>query len=589
MGIVLKKSLFMKKIFLFFFLCFALTKNFAQVPKSFLSHRVKKDETLDQIIKKYDIKESQLLEYNPFLKKTGIKKKLLLRIPVYNQNKELKLVEKNIPSQTYNIHKVKPKETKWRLAYKYGMTIRELDSLNPILVNGLKIGQEIRVRNTLLLDSIPEKDTLYNYYSVQPSEGFYRIEKKLGINRSELESLNPKLIETGLQVGMVLKIPELLTGELKIENDLLVERINLIDSLLIKKKLKFGVLLPFKSNEIIFDSIEDTKRILEERNLHTVSLDFYSGVLFAVDKLINKGLEIDLFNYDTQNNLTRIKEIIESKELESLDFILGPLIPSNFDYLSSNNSLKNIPKISPLSTRPVEYRKNVIQSVTEESFFRNKMYEYLEKKLDTTHHIVIVADEKNRDIENELQSRFPWSIKLRPEKSDYIIPELVDSLLLDSIENKIILETQSFPLIASAISQFNSQNTENRNVQVYTTYRSNAYNNDNLSRKALGGIKLKYPSGFKPFYKTYDESYVKSFIDKFGKYPNIEALRGYDVTMDAILRTAFAKNFSKSIELGETQYESNRFLYEENDNESYINKAYYILEHNGYDIFELKE
>ena len=580
----------MKKIVLFFFLCFALTKNFAQVPRSFLSHRVKKDETLDQIIKKYEIKESQLLEYNPFLKKTGIKKKLILRIPVYNQNKELKLVEKkNIPSQTYNIHKVKPKETKWRLAYKYGMTISELDSLNPIIVNGLKIGQEIRVRNTLLLDSIPEKDTLYNYYSVQPSEGFYSIEKKLGINRSELESLNPRLIETGLQAGMLIKVPELLSGELKVENDLLIERINLIDSILIKKKIKFGVLLPFKSNEIIFDSIEDTKRILEERNLHTVSLDFYSGVLFAVDKLINKGLEIDLYNYDTQNNLTQIKEIIESKELESLDFILGPLIPSNFDYLSGNNSLKNIPKISPLSTRPVEYRKNVFQSVTEESFFRNKMYEYLEKKLDTTHHIIIVADEKNRVIENELQSRFPWSIKLRPEKSDYIIPELVDSLLLDSIENKIILETQSFPLIASAISQFNSQNTENRSVQVYTTYRGNAYNNDNLSRKDLGGIKLTYPSGFKPFYKTFDEDYVKSYIDKFGKYPNIESLRGYDVTMDAILRTAFAKNLTKSIELGETQYESNRFLYKENDNESYINKAYYILEHKGYDIFELKE
>ena len=29
------------------------------------------------------------------------------------------------------------------------------------------------------------------------------------------------------------------------------------------------------------------------------------------------------------------------------------------------------------------------------------MYEYLEKKLDTTHHIIIVADEKNRVIEND--------------------------------------------------------------------------------------------------------------------------------------------------------------------------------------------
>ena len=96
-------------------------------------------------------------------------------------------------------------------------------------------------------------------------------------------------------------------------------------------------------------------------------------------------------------------------------------------------------------------------------------------------------------------------------------------------------------------------------------------------------------SGFRPFFKTFDDDYVKSFINKFGKYPNIEALRGHDVSIDAILRTAFAKNLTKSIELGETQYESNRFLYKKNDNESYINKAYYILEHKGYDIFELKE
>ena len=54
----------MKKIVLFFFLCFALTKNFAQVPRSFLSHRVKKDETLDQIIKKYEIKER--CSFEPF-------------------------------------------------------------------------------------------------------------------------------------------------------------------------------------------------------------------------------------------------------------------------------------------------------------------------------------------------------------------------------------------------------------------------------------------------------------------------------------------------------------------------------------------
>ena len=99
------------------------------------------------------------------------------------------------------------------------MTIKELDSLNPQIIEGLEIGQEIRVRNFEYRKVLPEKDPIHNYYKVLKTEGYYRIEKKLGVNRSTLDSLNPNLLETGLQVGMVLKIPNALSGKLKIEND----------------------------------------------------------------------------------------------------------------------------------------------------------------------------------------------------------------------------------------------------------------------------------------------------------------------------------------------------------------------------------
>ena len=126
---------------------------------------------------------------------------------------------------------------KGRLAYEYGMTINELDSLNPQILDGLKIGQEIRVRNVDFSKTIPEKDSMYNYYQVLQSEGYYRIEKKLGVNQYVLDSLNPNLEKTGLQVGMILRIPDSLSGKLKIENDLLVERVNLIDSIFKKRKI----------------------------------------------------------------------------------------------------------------------------------------------------------------------------------------------------------------------------------------------------------------------------------------------------------------------------------------------------------------
>ena len=582
-------SLFKHKIIFSSIILLSINLSLSQVPQDFLIHRVKKDETLTQIIDFYGISEIQLNEYNPSLNKLGIKKRMLLRIPVYQKISPLDTKKQNKSVKSFETYIVKPKETKWRLAYEHGMTINELDSLNPQILNGLRIGQEITVRNIDYIKIIPEKDSLYNYYQVLPSEGYYRVEKKLGVNRYTLDSLNPNLKNTGLQAGMILKIPDSLSGKLKIENDLLIERVNLLDSTFKIGKLKIGLLLPFKAKEIIFDSIENTKKVLQERNLHTISLDFYTGVLFALQKASESGIEIELSTFDTENKKSKLKNIAVSGSLDTLDLIVGPLIPSNFDYISNQKNLINIPKIAPLSSKPVNFRKNVFQSVTDENFFRKKMFTFLEKELDTTHNIVIVADSKNNKVKNELHSRFPWAINLRPEKFDYIIPELIDSLLLDSIPNKIILETQSFPLIASALSQFSAQNNEFRDVQVFTTYRSNIYNNENLSRKSLGGIRFTYPTGTKPLDQTTGNKFVDEFVQNYGKPPNNNALRGYDVVLDAILRFAVSKDIRKSIDLGETQYKSNRFFYRKNENESFTNKSVYILQHKGYEIYEIKE
>jgi hypothetical protein len=430
---------------------------------------------------------------------------------------------------------------------------------------------------------------LYNYYKVLPKEGFYRIEKKLGVSQQVLDSLNPSLASTGLQAGMILKIPGKQSGKLKVENDLLVERTNLLDSTLQLRKIKMGVLLPFKAKEIVFDSIEDTEKILAGRNLHTISLDFYSGVLFAMKRAAAKGIDIDLTTLDTENKVASVEQIIRSGALKEQDLIVGPLIPNNFNLVSNEASLSAIPKIAPLSSNSVVFRKNVFQSVTQQADFRNRMYTHLESQIDSTHNVVIVADSLNRSLERQLKQRFPWAISLRPEKQDYLLPELVDSLLVDSLPNKILLETQSFPLIASAISQFNAQNSQDREVQVFTSYRSNAYDNENLSRAVLGGVRFTYPVGFKPLDPELDKEFILAFIHEYGKPPTKEAIRGYDVVLDAILRTAVAKELPESLSLGETEYFSNRFLYDKEQNDAYANKALFILQHEGYEIFEIKE
>lgn len=573
----------------FFFIFFVINYfSFAQRqnPESFLNHKVKKNESLESLTKKYELTENEIIFYNPLIQKIGLKKRMILKIPIYNNQN---LVTKSVDSNEYKIHEVRSKETKWRLAYENQTTIKVIDSLNPEIINGLKIGQKIRLPISKVKLKVPEKDSAYNYYKVLPKEGYYRIEKKLGVNQFVLDSLNPNIKNTGIKEGMILKVPLKNSGEMIVKNDLLIDRINLIDSISKTSKVKLALFLPFKANDIILDSLEQTKSLLIDRNLHTISLDFLRGTKFAIQTASNNGISVDLTVFDTQNDILIINDLLKSNDLSKFNVIVGPLITSNFDFLTSKKGLINIPKISPLSINDVYLRKNVYQSIPRKDFLRNKMIKYLEKKLDSTQNILLVADSTNRKIEDELKKKFPYSLILRPEKEDYLLPELVDSLLLDSVPNKVILESESFPLIASVISQMNAQNNSNRNVQLYTTYRGNAYETENISNKVMGGINFTYPTFYKKLPPENLTDFQDDYIDLYGKLPNKESTRAYDLILDVILRIAFKEKLKKSIDIGETQYIENRFFYDKTENESYTNRAFYILQHSGYDIMEIKD
>lgn len=582
-----------KILFLVLLLFGVLFSNAQQTPVKFLSHKVKKKETIFGITRKYNITETQLNEYNLLLKKVGLRKRMVLRIPVYPEVVVEKLPEPTVEvDQNTQAYNVKPKETKWRIAYNFQMTIPELEALNPQIVKGLKVGQEIRIpfvaTQTESETLGPSWDSNYNYYKVLPKEGYYRIEKKIGVSRKVLDSLNPNLLELGLQVGMILRVPGEARGKLKIQNDLLVARLSLLDSLKEAHEMELALLLPFKAKTIEYDSIEDTRRLLQSRNLHTISTDFYSGVLLAIDTLSHYGVSVKLNVFDTQNSIAKVNEIVNTHDFSKTDAIIGPLIPSNFDYLSTKPQVRKIPKVAPLSTNPVALREAVYQSVSPKKFLRKKMFEYLDRTLNREDNIVLVVDSLNRPVEKELLKLFPKATVLRPEKSNYLLPDLVDSLLVDTLLNKVILESQDFSLISSASSQMSAQQSESRTVQLFTTYRGNAYENPNLSLKQLGDLKFTYTTDRLPLKLGEYNHFQNHYISSFGKPPNRTAIRAYDLTMDLILRKAYSGSLKSTDKVGETDYQEHRFLYRKQD-KSFENTGYFLLQHKDYEIIELKK
>ena len=106
----------------------------------FIIHKTKRRQNLSIISNIYGISVETILKYNP-----GLPKKILkgtkIRIPRNN------ILSKTTPSNTVKFYKVKPREGKWRIAYKYGISISELEMINPNMGELLKIDENIVVPN----------------------------------------------------------------------------------------------------------------------------------------------------------------------------------------------------------------------------------------------------------------------------------------------------------------------------------------------------------------------------------------------------------------------------------------------------------
>ena len=442
------------------------------------------------------------------------------------------------------------------------------------------------------------------FHKVERKETLFSISEKYKIKINDLLNLNPQLRESKLRRNSTILIPVYKTQELEeidnedIKNNEQYEMVELeitsLDSIYIQKKkrnnkLNISVLLPFRSSNLNFNSIKEVESMLVDRNLYTIALDLYSGILHAINDLKKMGISINLNVFDTDNSLNKILEISNSEKIRNSDLIIGPLLPRNFETFSAIDFLEGIPKVFPLSNIPIKILKGVIQTVTPRNLLREKMIEYLDINIDRDENIVIIADSLNLDIKNKLTNIFPNSIKIKPEFEGYVLPELLDSLLVDSLPNKVIVESEIFTLVSSIVSQLNSQITPERDVRLYTTYKGNQYDDPSIDIKNLGDLRFTYPSISKKIRSDSVTDFKENYKDLFGSLPNSDVVRGYDITKDIVLRILLDNNIYKTVKYGEQTYNESKFLYKKDTLGGLFNSSIYILKHFDYDIEEINQ
>ena len=435
-------------------------------------------------------------------------------------------------------------------------------------------------------------------HKVKRKQTLYTISNLYNVPINLIKQYNPSIKGDKISKKMVLKIPFITTAVLEESIKEIVEKVlvstrtnqNLFDSVPKKKSIKFGFIAPFNLNKIEIDSIENTKKYLEKLNLSTLSLDFYSGVLTALETVKKLGIKTHIDVYDNKNSFDEIDKLSDNKNINSYDFILGPFIPRNLNRLSLNLKDSKVPIVSPLTSKKIQINKNVFQSVPSIQSQREMMFTHVDSLIikDPDPCVMIIYDRSTELVKEKLLKRFPYAELIDTDLTMGLVdPEITDSLLVEKKNNLVFLESQNLNVITSVSSLLNSQISKERNINLLSTYRSETYENENISYQQLGNLNFTYPSYFIPNYGDELNELNALFIENFGKLPNKIALRGYEITLDLILRTAHRRKLVKSIDLGETSYFQNRFDYV-NKEQGYINQSVFLVKHDDLEVLEIK-
>ena len=560
--------------------------------QGFKEHKTRRKETLYSLTKKYKVLEDDIKKYNKFLYANPLRKGDRLQIPIF---KITEVIEVN---ELTNEYTVLPKEGKWRIAYKYGMTVKELEELNPDMADVLKEGQVINVPN-LEGEEVNKVDEQYSYYKVLPKEGFYRLKLKLGLEQAQLEALNPDLKESGLKEGMVLKIPysNLASGIIRADSD----RINLIDSISDFKQKHIAIMLPFKLHRVQFDTVADTKKSIKNDPYLNASLDFYSGVLMAVDSLKRLGISLKVDVYDTKHQVSEVARIINDNNFETVDAVIGPLTTETFDKVASELRVYSTPVISPIGDNLKLY-DNVFQSKPSSDLLKSKVINFVRAD-SLISNIIIISDTKTTDVSNSIKREFNeatqiHSRKNRKNEDEFFVTKEDIQEALKPGKNVVFLETNNegfvsnvTSVLASLFQNANKElNLEAIEIVLVTTNINSAFEGDQINNTHLSKLQFHFATTSKEYSENDNNSFVKKYTKLYNITPNKRAVKGFDLTMDVVLRLVSSENLYKSVKNAPlTEYVENKFAYKKKLFGGYYNDSVYLVKYKDLTIVEVKQ
>ena len=546
---------------------------------SFIIHKIKRKQTLSEISSIYGVSENLILKYNIEIE---IKRNNILKIPV----KKARINKSNVVDKL-KAYTVKPKEGKWRIAYKYGISINTLENINPEIGSILKLGQKIAVPNKdeIKLNTVEENN---DYFEIQKNIQISVLEQKLGLKNNSIIKLNPGILDS-VEKGIIIKVPV----STKTNEDVInLSKKSLQDNIVDFDKKKFAIILPFRLDNFDYDSIQKSTPILKNDKLLNISLDFLFGAEMAVNSYSELGIDVQMDVFDSALDRSKIDKILDENNFEIYDFIVGPLTNNLFNYFVDSTKDLNIKIVKPLSKKQ-NTDSRIINTIPNDTLLFNEIISHVES--DTTRsEKYIISDSKSVEISNKIKKIFPESKQFFSKINEFgddtktLVYDDLDSTFVKG-KNIVFLETKEQGFVSNVSSILNSFINDTIKIELFTTNKNNAFEGTNVSNNYLSNLKFQYASTNKKIDIVEDKSFIDKFISNYNYFPSKYSIRAYDITYDLLLRISNGDLNDENIFGIESQYFENKFRYKRSSSGSIDNIANYLIKHEDLKIEEMTD
>jgi LysM repeat protein len=459
-------------------------------------------------------------------------------------------------------------------------------------------------------------------YRVKTGDSRWNMAQDFGISLDSLSKLNPHLSQMSMElpVGIVIKLPKKvvktrLTDSNEVESSVSAkgidplkqvasqdsihvdtdpytaikpyDQIPFIDSLLRPYEMQLMFALPFRIDKMNYQDSLVGQKTIEARRDMKLSLGFYTGALMAIDSLQNLGIFVTPRPIDTQLDATVLFNKLHKDSLGPPDAVIGPLLPSNHSVLLNYARQHNIPAVLPVvSSGPFDYEK-AFYPVPKESVLREKLLSFAQKTYGGEK-VFLIADTENTTAASAIKNIFPRAFEVELINNISVEIDTFATELDSVIPNWVFVESQNLKLVSSVSSILNANITEKVKIKMFTTNTNKAFENDVIDNQHLSALHFTFPT----FYKnTRETAFTRAYERKFGSFPDPLTVRGFDITMDLVLKMAHPNGIlAAQAQMGPTWYVDHIFQYsplfslDTNSSSGFYNQASFIMTYEEMDV-----